>query len=182
MSNKQERKAYFTLLQMSHWLQSQGSYERTIIQERWTSSTNYSRAKTGHTTQTMKNFNFVSISEKLPELTAKTTLFLLNRIRPAICMYNSIFWYEPRTGTQREIVKELIDKRVMMRTEVTHLYLLNPMMIFRGTPKGAIMATLNAIQNNGGTPDRTLIHDLRPNDDHTLQLDNPFEESIPVAT
>lgn len=158
--------AYYRLLEMSEEVRKI-SFGRTIFQE--TYSGNYlERRNTGTQTSTI-DMAFTQFNmDWFSEVSNPTMLFVMRNIAPALKKYN-LLWHWPPTRKRNEkiIIKELVDKQILMRTEVIGIYLVNPLKLWRGTIHSAVECTKRLLREHV-KPSLALIHDLRPTDNYEL--------------
>lgn len=91
---------------------------------------------------------------------------LIGRISRSLKKYNAI-WKCPlelkSNGTVTKAIKGLLLKNVIAKTNTTHFYIVNPLILRRGRDWKVALTTAQAIHNNNGIDD-TLIRDLTPID------------------
>lgn len=159
--------AYIQLLEMSDALQNT-TYLRSMVSEEY--SGNYlKRTSTGMTTSTLRN-QFTQITlDWIHELSNPTALFIIQHLAQELKRFNLLWYRAPtRKTAENKILRELIDKDIIRRTEVIGIYLVNPVKLWRGTIHSAVEATKTLLRENGGKPKLDLIKDLKPNGDYLL--------------
>lgn len=158
--------AYHQLLVISDQLK-RSSYERKIVEEKYVFR-DFVRNDTGLTTAAVKNMEFACMAlNALDGLSKPAKLFVVNNLVPAICTYNLLWhWPTPRKSSEKMVLKELVDAKLIFRTETVGMYLVNPIRVWRGQLLTCVEATKDLLRSAGrATPD--LVRDLRPGDKYT---------------
>lgn len=151
---------------------SKSVYQRRIVEEKLVLNM-LLRQDNGSTTLATKDLFYTSVTRKtFAGLTKITRLYILEYILDEMCMFN-LLWKRPDNATEnsqhRKILKELVDAKLLFPTEVTGIYLVNPLKLFRGNPITSVEATRELLKSNGNRPDAKLIKDLRPGDKYVLK-------------
>lgn len=166
--------AYQLLLMIGDELRS-STFERKIVEEKFHYDV-LRRSDTGRTTIAVKDLIWTNLSEGWDENLSKTTkLFVIERVIPAV-KYANMLWHWPvKAKTQeRKALKELIDNKVLFRTEVPGIYLINPIRIWKCNPITCVEATKDLIRTEG-KPALHMIRDLRPGDRYSSRtLEDKF--------
>lgn len=109
------------------------------------------------------DMSFGQVNFKLKELLSKKALsFAIGTVMMELKKYNMLWYCDAADGNTREILSELKEKKVLSSTEVSGLYLVNPVMMWRGDIHSVIEATKKALRANGKVPSVELVKDLRP--------------------
>lgn len=155
--------AYNLLLEISDQLRN-SSYERKIVEEKFVMNT-FQRNGTDKTTTNVKDLTWTNLAEGWSEgLSKSTKLFALDHLVPAIKYANMLWhWATPTKRTEKMAIKELVDNKILFRTEVIGIYLVNPLKVWKGNPITCVEATKDLIRSKG-KPMLDMIHDLRPGD------------------
>lgn len=158
--------AYHMVLEMADLLRGV-SYDRTVIYERFDTSGNFSRGATGQASSAIKDLTWACIStEWMQSLATGTQLFVLNKLLPELKMYN-LLYYHPVTKQSSIVraIKELVDKKIMYRTEKPGFYLINPLNMWRGNPLTSLIETKEMLREHKH-PSIELIKDRRPSKEY----------------
>ena len=165
---KDIKNAYTLLLYLSDELRH-ASYERKVIEEKFHGNS-FTRNVTSHTAVAVKDLKWTNVAEGMMKtLTKPAQLFVLHNVMDALKQLNML-WYWPPTRKSHEkiILKELIEKKILFKTETTGIYLVNPIKIWRGSPIVCVEATKDLLRVNG-KPCPELIRDLRGGDKYTTK-------------
>ena len=160
--------AYNLLLEISDQLRN-SSYERKIVEEKFTLN-EFRRNDTGRTTTAVKDLVWTNLAEDWNQgLSRSTQLFAITHLIPAI-KHANMLWHWPTSTKRNErlAIKELVNNKVLFRTEVIGMYLVNPLRIWKGNPITCVEATKDIIRL-AGKPMPEMIRDLRPGDKYTLR-------------
>lgn len=155
--------AYQLLLMISDELRN-SAFERKIVEEKFHYDV-FRRTDTGRTTVAVKDLVWTNLADGWNEgLNGPTQLFVLKHVIPAV-KYANMLWHWPVQckSQERKAIKELIDNKVLFRTEVPGLYLINPIKIWKCNPITCVEATKDLIRTEG-KPALHMIRDLRPGD------------------
>lgn len=160
--------AYKILVKFSEELKD-ASYERHLISEQYKLN-QLRRTKSNVSSVSVSDLNFVQLSTGwMHDLSKPCILFIHLHVMPAIRMYNLLWhWPTPKKRNEKMVLKELIDKKILFRTESIGIYIVNPIKIWRGTIFSAVECTKKLLLDSG-KPDTSLIHDLKPGSEYTLQ-------------
>lgn len=111
----------------------------------------------------MIDMSFGQMNFKLKELLSKKALsFAIGNIMMELKKYNMLWHHEGSDGNTREILAELREKKVIFSTEATGIYLVNPILMWRGDVHSVVEATKKALRGNGKVPSLEIIKDLQP--------------------
>jgi hypothetical protein len=158
--------AYYQLLMMSDQLRGL-AYKRQLFDESYQLDELH-RKDTGKQGLSVK-LDYTSISHKAVEGMSKATLaFIMSTIFLDLKMYNLLWSFVPQTSQERAHLKELLDSHIIFRTETTHIYLVNPVKIWRGAPILAVECTKHLLREHR-VPSVDLIRDLRPKDVYQMK-------------
>lgn len=161
--NNKRYEAYRLLLEISDQLRN-SSYERKIVEERFIQR-DFHRNKTGHTSAAVKDLDWTNIAHDcMQDISDPTLVFIFKNIIPKVKHFNLLWhWPTPTLKSQKNALKELIDKGILFRTETVGIYLVNPIKIWRGNSITCVEATKQLLREKG-KPCIELIRDLRPGD------------------
>lgn len=159
--------AYIQLLEISDTLRGL-NYKRELVSEEYIDDNTLQRSSTGLTTSMLRN-QFTQITlDWAHELSNAAILFVFKHIVHELKMMNLLWHRLPtRKTAENRIIKELIDKQIIFRTEAIGMYLVNPTRMWRGTVFSAVEATKTLLREHG-KPRPELVHDLRPNKEYKL--------------
>ncbi len=158
--------AYNLLLEIGDQLRN-SSYERKIVEEKFVLNS-LQRNSTDKSTVAVRDLVWTNLSEDwsvgLPWPTQK---FAMMNLIPAV-RYANMLWHWPTSTKRNErvAIKHLVDNKVLFRTEVTGIYLVNPLKLWKGNPIICVEATKDLIRSQG-KPALDMIRDLRPGDRYT---------------
>ena len=158
--------AYLLLLEISDDLRDpRKTYERSVWGDRYTKS-GIERLKTEATSQTIKGLDWVNIShEFFSNISNPTIAFVIKKMMPGLKMYN-LLWYFPtsRDSTNNRALKELThpDNRIVYRTEVPSIFILNPTKIWKGGNPLICLAETKELLREHLKPSPEIVKDLRP--------------------
>ena len=153
--------AYYLLLEISEELREL-SVERKIIQERYEYDT-LVRNSTGMTTVSVKDLKYASINcDAFARLSTGAVVFAMKEITTQLKRFNML-WHRPasKKSQEKKIISELIQAKLLFRTETPGMYLVSPLMIWRGNSIVTVEAT-KALLREHKKPSPELIRDLRP--------------------
>lgn len=128
---------------------------------------------------TFKFFQDITVFEQniLNSIENVGALKLVGRIAAELRMNNALWYYKPKDRRNYESIKALINIAILKRTEDPYIFLVNPMLIRRGTIHAVLAHTITIMYN---TPkvNKDMIHDIRYNDRikfdqiHMMNLNN----------
>jgi hypothetical protein len=152
--------AYYRLLEISDFIRST-SFEREIVSERYEDG-KLTRTKTGHSSSSFAS-PFAQLSlDWISGLSSPTALFVIQHLIHDLKLYNLLwYWPTPKKSSEKLILKELVDKAVIFRTETIGIYLVNPLKLWRGTKFSCVECT-KALLREHRVPSIELIRDLKP--------------------
>lgn len=162
--------AYHLLLEISDELRNI-AYDRRIIEEKYTMN-GVTRKITEHNTLALKNLEWANMSSGwMDGLSNTAIMFATKNLVPAL-KYSNMLWHWPLTAKSQEkrALKELVDNKILFRTEEVGIYLVNPLKIWRGNPIICVEAT-KALIRSAGKPTTDMIRDLRPGDKYTARTE-----------
>jgi hypothetical protein len=111
---------------------------------------NYSRESTGHESVTLSQDFYVAAAE-LWSMCNSSEWHLVGRISSELKSYNSL-WKCPSelkksNGTAKAAISSLIQKNILIKTETTDIYLVNPIYIRRGDFLAVLNTTASLLMN-----------------------------------
>ena len=158
--------AYRLITDMSDEVRNM-SHQRDLVKENYEINS-LVRSKTGVKTTSLK-VKFAQFSLGWMEhLSTTAKVFLLDNLFTSIKEYN-LLWHFPTSSKRAHVValKELVDTKVLFRTEVPGMYLLNPLKVWRGTVFSSIECTKELLRND--KPNSLMVRDLRVSDKYLLR-------------
>lgn len=160
-------KIAYTLLRDFSDALKESSYQRDLMSEKYTFNA-LNRSKSGKSTAAI-DLEFIQMSNDwIHTLSKSAKLFVLDHIATNLKKYNLLWHFPPTRKSQEQIaLKELIDKRILFRTETVGMYLVNPIKVWRGTIFSAVECTKALLRDNIPSPE--LVRDLRPSDKFLLK-------------
>lgn len=85
----------------------------------------------------------------------RTAIMLMDSLK----MNNALWYWEPKHSRDYQVLRELREKGVLIKTEDTHIHYVNPLMIRRGSA-GSVLAQTTKLLADVSRVDQSLIHDL----------------------
>lgn len=173
-----ESKAYKLALEMSDELRT-ATFERTVVEEKLVFN-GFNRSATGNIAVSIKDLKWTNVEfSALSEYSNPALLFIIKVIIPTMKMYN-ILWYRQvsKKSSEIQIIKELVDKKLLFRTETTGIYLINPLKLWRGNPIVCVEETKMLLRDHRKACIE-IVTDRRPKDkyEHYTQEDR-FNKAI----
>lgn len=160
MPKKKTGSAYQLLMDLTDELR-RDSFERQIVAERYRKNS-LDRTGTGHKTSTIA-VEFFQMSNELGTLLTPTEIkFVALHLQFELKRYNLLWYFVPRNKRDLAVLTELRKKGVIYYTETSHIYIVNPTKVWRGTPASAVECTKQLLRDNGKKPSIDLVRDLRP--------------------
>lgn len=84
---------------------------------------------------------------------------LVNRIGKELHMNNALWYHKPETRKEYVVIKELVNKYILLKSEDPYIFFVNPMYIRRGTLQGVLAMTM-----------KVLGQSVKPTTDHIREL------------
>lgn len=113
---------------------------------------------------TYKLFQDVTISAQgFKCLLSTGALKLVAKIEDELYMNNALWYYKPENSKQYSIIRELLSKRILFKTDDPYIFFVNPMAIRRGTTP-AVLAHMADILCRTSKVTLDHIHDIRYTD------------------
>lgn len=173
-----ESKAYRLALEMSDQLRT-ATFERTVVEEKLVFN-GLNRSATGNSAVSIKDLKWTNVEISwMQDYSNPALLFVIKVLVPTMKMYN-ILWYRPisKKSSEIQIIKELVDKNLLYRTEVPGIYLINPLKLWRGNPIICVEETKILLRDHRKVSVELVI-DRRPKDkyEHYTQEDR-FNKAI----
>lgn len=160
MSNLREN-AYVLAVTLGDQVRERVEADRPMYKEALTQS-GMSRVATGHNSLRIKGQNWANMDISICSiLSGPTLMFMTRNIVPALKMLN-LLWHWPITKrSERTAINELIDYKILFRTQTIGIYIVNPVYIWKGGTTMLCIETTKKLLMNNRTPHTGLIHDLR---------------------
>lgn len=165
MAQNKTEPAYLQVMEISDMVQSI-SHKRQIVTEEYSGAALRRKPTKDQAVTLMVKMEFAQMNLGIYNiLSPKAYAFVAVHIMPKLKMYNML-WHHPvaSDGNTKQILAELRRERIIFRTEVAGIYLVNPVMCWRGTIHSAVECTKKLLRANGKKPSLELIRDLRPGD------------------
>lgn len=173
----EKKPAYYQILELSDTIKGL-SYTRALVSETY-STNGLNRRKTGDKTSFVKDLSFTQVSDGWATgLSDRALLFVAKYIQPSLKMYN-LLWHRPvaEKSSEKLILRELVDNKIIFRTEVPGMYIINPLKIWKGTILSCVEATKHLLREHK-RPSPELVRDLRPKDDYLLKTGEDYYHQL----
>ncbi len=143
------------------------SYQRNLVQENYTIN-ELIREKSGVKTASL-DVDFAQFTlDWMPALTTTAKVFVMNHLMHSLRKYNLLWHFPtPKKRAEKMAIKELIDSKILFRTETPAMYLINPLKLWRGTVFSSIECTKELLRND--KPNPSMVRDLKPSSKYLLK-------------
>lgn len=142
---------YTTTLEMLCYLLTHGSKQSSYKES--LDAKGYSREETGDTFKLFQDS--VMMIQGLKNGLSAAASKMIDRIGDELHMNNALWYHKPENNKEYTVLKELIDKCILVRSEDSNIYLVNPFYIRRGSPQSVLSLTMNILR---GTTKPTTDH------------------------
>lgn len=110
----------------------------------------FARIKTGFKSDQLQQDFYISASELWGQCTPHEW-YLVGRISSELKEYNALWHCNPeikKSSSNKKAIHDLIEKGVLVKTETTDIYIVNPIFIRRGDFKTVLVTTAAAIMSS----------------------------------
>lgn len=142
------------------------SHQRHLVQENYEINS-LVRERSGNKTASL-NMEFVQMTTGwMTSLSPSAGNFVFRKLLSSVKKYNLLWHYTATKSQEKNAIKELVQNKILFRTEVPGIYLINPLKIWRGTVFSAIECTKELLRND--KPHIGMVRDLKPSDKYLLR-------------
>lgn len=139
----------------------------------------FERSKTGFKSDHLKQDFYISTSD-LWAICTPHEWYLVGRISAELKEYNAL-WHCPvdlkNNSSNRKAISGLLEKRVLIKTETTDIYVVNPFFVRRGDFKTVLATTASMLMDTKKVEirhiqDKRAVSTFNPPSDNVPQLPN----------
>lgn len=142
------------------------SHQRHLVQENYEINS-LVRERSGNKTASL-NMEFVQMTMGwINGLSSTASMFVFKKLITSVRKYNLLWNYTATKSQEKNAIKELVDNKILFRTETPGIFLVNPLKIWRGTVFSAIECTKELLRHD--KPNAGMVRDLKPSDKYLLR-------------